>query len=384
MDGLTLSKKTSIWPFLCSQLVDQYSIVDAYNLMRYDYNMDLLHTELLKYQSKEFKINECLIFTLYDTDFFYRDNKIGFTVYNLINLLLKLDISLGYCILFTNHHGIKPHLEKLCADFKQPFPIIVKENNYFTPIQFKTTGDVIPSFNLSDMQSHFCCLNYLQRDHRAYLRCYIESRPDIKNKTMLSWHNPLPPINETPNSNIVVSGIPWISTDPFTRINDKIIINNPKLTNLRNQHSGCLEHKYVDFRISSGPNCRNDLCEFFKYTFITLVSETVFDYPYPYLTEKTFVNLHNLKPFIIIGAANSLACLKSCGFKTFDNWFDESYDTIQDAEDRLLAVLNLIDIVSKWSLEDCRFVYNDMRKVLEYNYNHYVNYFCKELPTNNL
>jgi len=403
MDSLTLGTKTSIWRSLCDELVKQYTIVDACNLLHYDNNMDLLHTKLSKYQSKKFQNNDRLIFSLYDTDFFYQDNKVGLTVYNLIRLLLNLDISLGYCILFTNHHGIKPQIEKLCSDFKQEFPIIVKENNYFSAIKFKNTVDVIPSFDVNDIQSHFCCLNRRRRDHRSYLRCYLESRPDIKNKTMLSWHaqdsvyiSPTTLVDETSDVNQVVNQFQWISTNPFTRTNDKIITSNPKLINLRAQYKECLEQKHADFRISSdpplwqpkfdesGPETPDDPCEFFKYTFITLASETVFDYPYPYMTEKTFLNFINLKPFIIIGAANSLKCLRAQGFKTFDNWFDEGYDTIQDPENRLLAIFDLIDTVSTWSLEHCRLVYNDMRTVLEYNYNHYVNRFCKMLPSDDL
>jgi hypothetical protein len=43
-------------------------------------------------------------------------------------------------------------------------------------------------------------------------------------------------------------------------------------------------------------------------------------------------------PFILLGAPNSLDMLKKHGFLTYDNIFDESYDTVNDQEKRIQSV----------------------------------------------
>jgi hypothetical protein len=57
---------------------------------------------------------------------------------------------------------------------------------------------------------------------------------------------------------------------------------------------------------------------------------TVYNTEYPYLTEKTFKILANNRPFVILGDRGLLHKLKQKGFKTFDNYCDESYDQETD------------------------------------------------------
>jgi hypothetical protein len=57
-----------------------------------------------------------------------------------------------------------------------------------------------------------------------------------------------------------------------------------------------------------------------------------------FITEKTFKPIQMQHPFILLGAPNSLGMLKKHGFLTYDNIFDESYDTINDQEKRIQSV----------------------------------------------
>ena len=47
------------------------------------------------------------------------------------------------------------------------------------------------------------------------------------------------------------------------------------------------------------------------------------------------------KPFVINGDKGTLKYLHSIGFKTFDKWWDESYDEIKDGWERFDAILKL-------------------------------------------
>jgi hypothetical protein len=61
---------------------------------------------------------------------------------------------------------------------------------------------------------------------------------------------------------------------------------------------------------------------------------------YPFVTEKTFKPIAFQHPFLVAGNQFTLAFVRKNGFETFENLFDESYDVMPDALDRLIAVRN--------------------------------------------
>jgi hypothetical protein len=104
---------------------------------------------------------------------------------------------------------------------------------------------------------------------------------------------------------------------------------------------------------------RHNNKDWYEQSFYSLVSESYFDdyivchtgasdfkidpYDLLFVTEKTYKPIYCGHPFIICGQAGTLAHLKSLGFETFDNLFDETYDTIQDRHLRFKAVCEQID-----------------------------------------
>ena len=76
------------------------------------------------------------------------------------------------------------------------------------------------------------------------------------------------------------------------------------------------------------------------------------------------------QPFVVAGHPDTLTYLKKLGFKTFDKWWDESYDYITNPTDRMQAIVDLcIHLVNKTNTEWLA-IYKDMQEVLEHNYNH--------------
>jgi hypothetical protein len=65
------------------------------------------------------------------------------------------------------------------------------------------------------------------------------------------------------------------------------------------------------------------------------------------ITEKTFKPIAFRHPFLLWGEMGSLSRLKTLGFETFDNLFDESYDDISNHTQRLDAVVNNIATFNK-------------------------------------
>lgn len=107
-------------------------------------------------------------------------------------------------------------------------------------------------------------------------------------------------------------------------------------------------------------------------TFLSIQLETYAIEKYPYFTEKTFRIISNRHPFIIHGAKNSLEFLKDMGFKTFNNWWDESYDSLSDHY-RLEAIFYLALEIANWPLDKINKIYSDMISTLEYNSYHFLN-----------
>jgi len=62
-----------------------------------------------------------------------------------------------------------------------------------------------------------------------------------------------------------------------------------------------------------------------------------------FLTEKVFKPIAGYQPFVVVGGAGILAYLKSQGFETYDNLFDESYDTEIDLDKKLDIIARNIE-----------------------------------------
>jgi hypothetical protein len=72
-------------------------------------------------------------------------------------------------------------------------------------------------------------------------------------------------------------------------------------------------------------------------SWFTVVNETEITGPWR-ITEKPFKSLIDFHPTIIIGNHGALPLIKELGFHTFDGYFDESYDAIDNPRERFDAV----------------------------------------------
>jgi hypothetical protein len=107
---------------------------------------------------------------------------------------------------------------------------------------------------------------------------------------------------------------------------------------------------------------------FLKKASFNIVSETVFNYPYPRYTEKTIQSLLSKRPFIMIGPCENMKHLRDRGFETFHTIIDESYDKIEDPNKRLEAVMQLVLELNKKSQQELNAMVYDVKDVLMQNY----------------
>ena len=152
-------------------------------------------------------------------------------------------------------------------------------------------------------------------------------------------------------------GIPEYKFDP-TYI-EEVITNINQIPELR-----------IDFAGQEIPNqsmLLSPMNELMK-SFIFLVTETCFFQSKTHLTEKIFKPIVLRMPFILAGCANNLEYLRSYGFKTFSDYWDEGYDLIEDPIQRLEAIVKILKQVSKLSATEQKSMLLDMSPILEHNY----------------
>lgn len=112
-------------------------------------------------------------------------------------------------------------------------------------------------------------------------------------------------------------------------------------------------------------------------SFVHLVNETVFYEPKLHLTEKTFKPIVALRPFILVASPGNLAYLKSYGFKTFSDWWEEGYDDIQDHDSRLNAIIQIVTNLCNRPFKEIQEMLRDMQTVLQHNKKHFFGDFRK-------
>lgn len=106
----------------------------------------------------------------------------------------------------------------------------------------------------------------------------------------------------------------------------------------------------------------------YKNFLIDVVAETFTSGDCFFITEKTVRPMLLKKPMIVMGPLNYLEYLRQLGFRTFGDFWDETYDGFAGA-DRYFKILNLIDYLAGKSKDQLETMYWDMQYTLDYNYN---------------
>ena len=105
--------------------------------------------------------------------------------------------------------------------------------------------------------------------------------------------------------------------------------------------------------------------------FVCVVNETVFFEPKLHLTEKIFQPIVCKRPFILAAAPGNLAYLRSYGFRTFSEFIDESYDDIQDPDQRMDRIADIVSDMSNRPLTELQKMLDDMQPILDHNKRHF-------------
>lgn len=161
----------------------------------------------------------------------------------------------------------------------------------------------------------------------------------------------------------IITGISQLNKKP-PHI-DKKFYNTPEVTGLVSDYINYpdydQDHAFPIYYTHAVP-------ELYLHTFCAVVTESVFAQPLTTVSEKPLNAIQNFRPFVLVGPPGELAMLKDLGFKTFCDFWDESYDTETDHQARLLKILDLLDNIGRMSVKECQAMYTAMSSILTHNY----------------
>jgi hypothetical protein len=107
----------------------------------------------------------------------------------------------------------------------------------------------------------------------------------------------------------------------------------------------------------------------YSQTFLSLIPETGFSNHSVFFSEKIWKSIRIGHPFIVIGNPGMLQELHNLGFKTFNDYWDESYDNVSNLEERVNKITSILVKLSKLSTLELHGLRADMKETIEFNQN---------------
>lgn len=140
-----------------------------------------------------------------------------------------------------------------------------------------------------------------------------------------------------------------------------------------------IKHDHQEYPILWDKNAF-DLEDQYPHIFCEIVCETFFSGKTFMMTEKTMRPIIQRRPFIVQGPKFFLENLKRLGFKTFDKWWDESYD-IDESDGKFGSIQWIVDYIGQQSAGTIQQWYAEMQPILEHNANTLAELTNKQIVT---
>lgn len=202
-------------------------------------------------------------------------------------------------------------------------------------------------------QKLFLSWNRRFRPHRVALAVGLEKNGLIdRSYVSMSKNDPEQPHLQFPEMNpYYISGLEVTEQDRINLINKLPLVLDGETDNNR---------MCQDFDDANRPYYQDSL--------VSLVTETNFDALEVSLTEKSYKPMKEKHPFIIVGAPGVLRCLKNWGYKTFGEFWDESYDNENDPRNRMRLIIETCKDIASWDNEKIKDFRRRVKPILDHNY----------------
>ena len=148
--------------------------------------------------------------------------------------------------------------------------------------------------------------------------------------------------------------------------------DNPEFADIAYSNGTFFSMKPVDEHVWLSQLIARNL---YNQCYIDVVTETAGLYPNLfYISEKLSKTLISGMPFLVFGCCGFLKYFQELGFCTYSQWINENYDTIDNNEERALAIIDVLNDFSSWT--DCKKIQflQESRTVGEHNRQLVLNY----------
>ena len=139
-----------------------------------------------------------------------------------------------------------------------------------------------------------------------------------------------------------------------------------------NQYAPILNNSLVSVVAETGGGTPENIPEHWEN------SNWYYYYEEGFITEKTFRTIANGHPVIWVAEHGTTKVLQRLGFKTYSEFWDESYDAIRDPVDRINAVIEVLKQLSELNTQERQELWQKMVPTLQYNQQLIFN--LKEIP----
>ena len=116
----------------------------------------------------------------------------------------------------------------------------------------------------------------------------------------------------------------------------------------------------------------------YENSYFSIVTESTF-FSNLRLTEKIGKPIINYHPFVVVGPPNFLKLLKFYGFKTFGEFWDESYDAETQPHERFIKITKVIDNLMNLTTKEWDVLTKKLEPILIYNRNHLETFKCENV-----
>jgi len=226
------------------------------------------------------------------------------------------------------------------------------------------TIDRVISNRSNKILKKFWCGNWRYTAHRHLVMSYL-----IHLDGHYSWN--LKCAFEDLKKNVWFDLNQYQQLDParFVKIKEGVDILNSSVSRIDTDIDAVEIENYSDVYIPghNSPIRSQNFLHTYKECFCAVINETRFAQPFGYFSEKTTTAIESRLPVLLVAPPKTLEYLKTFGFKTFDRWWDESYDLEEDHEKRLIKIFKVIDFINKKSLDELKVIYSEMKEILDHN-----------------
>jgi hypothetical protein len=187
-------------------------------------------------------------------------------------------------------------------------------------------------YNTPNKPYKFLFLNGRTRPHRKYM---IEKMRDAGLLNHAIWTN----LDTTPVYHHTYQTDLLARPSAIKLLSDKYEVQK-YVTNIKNQYTTAfVMHELFDNQWGAVYIRAEPYID----TYFSLVTETVFDYPYSFRTEKIYKPIAMGHPFVVVANRGFYRDLHNMGFKTYHTLIDESFDLIDNNQDRLDRTAQVVE-----------------------------------------